>query len=181
MRAPSAFVTDDGTPRGGRIVKYLEDFAIGERMELGSHLFTAQAIKAFASRFDPQRFHLDEAEAERSHFGRLCASGWHTTSVWMRMFVDYRKREIEARKHRGEPVARTGRSPEFRELKWLKPVYVGDTISYFAEIAEQRPSQSRPGWGINTMRASGVNQHGETVFSFLTSGFVERRPGTADT
>lgn len=161
-------------------MKYLEEFSLGERVELGSHLFTAAAIKSYALRFDPQRFHVDEAEAERSHFGKLCASGWHTVSIWMRLMVDYRKREIEARRRRGEPIARTGPSPGFRDLKWLKPVYVGDTIAYAAEIVEARASQSRPDWGLTTMLATGTNQQGERVFSFLTTGFVERRPGSAE-
>jgi acyl dehydratase len=156
-------------------MKFVDDIAIGERFELGRHTFSADAIKAFARRFDPQAFHLDEAAAARSHFGALCASGWHTASVWMRLMVDYQRREDAALRARGEPVATLGPSPGFRELKWLKPVYVGDTISYATEVLETRTSNSRPEWGIMTMRNTGVNQKGEPVISFVSVAFVERR------
>src|SRR5262249_36196142 len=83
-----------------------EDIRVGEKSELGRHIFTAEDIKAFAARFDPQPFHLDETAAARSHFGRLCASGWHTACVWMRLMIDYRRREDEARRARGEAGGR---------------------------------------------------------------------------
>jgi acyl dehydratase len=63
----------------------------------------------------------------------------------------------------------------FRELKWLKPVYAGDTIDYKSEVVETRVSNSRPGFGVLTLRSSGVNQNGELVLTFLSTTFVERR------
>ena len=89
-------------------MKFFEDIALGERAELGSHTYTADDIKRFARKYDPQPFHLDEAAAARSHFGALCASGWHTASVWMRLMVDHQRREDEARRGRGEAVASLG-------------------------------------------------------------------------
>jgi acyl dehydratase len=157
-------------------MKYLDDTKIGDRYEFGSHVFTAGEIVAFAARFDPQPFHLDEAAAARSHFGALCASGWHTAAMWMRLMVDHRRREADAQRARGEPVAAGGPSPGFRELKWLKPVYAGDTISYVSEVIETRPSNSRPGWGLLTMFNTGTNQKGERVMSFVSTNFVEMRP-----
>jgi acyl dehydratase len=156
-------------------MKFWEDIAVGERAEVGRHTFSADGIKGFARRFDPQPFHLDEAAAARSHFGALCASGWHTASVWMRLMVEYQRREDDARRARGEPVATLGPSPGFRELKWLKPVYVGDTVTYTTEVIEKRASNSRPGWGLMSIRNSGVNQKGEAVISFVSVAFVERR------
>jgi MFS family permease len=103
-------------------MKFFEHISVGERTEIGRYTFTADAIKAFAARFDPQPFHLDEAAAERSHFGRLCASGWHTACVWMRLVIEHRKREDDERRARGEAVAALGVSPGFRDLKWLKPL-----------------------------------------------------------
>ncbi|HEX3162292.1 MAG TPA: MaoC family dehydratase [Pseudolabrys sp.] len=147
-------------------------------MPVGSHTFKADEIKAFAARFDPQPFHLDESAAERSHFGALCASGWHTAVVWMRLMVDSRRRQMEAARARGEPVAATGPALGFRELKWLKPVFVDDTIDYTSEIIAARVSESRPGVGLISLRTTGVNQHGEPVISFISTTFVERRPGT---
>jgi acyl dehydratase len=156
-------------------MKFWEDIAAGERAEVGRYTFTTENIKAFAQRFDPQPFHLDEAEAARSHFGALCASGWHTASVWMRLMVEYQNREDAAMRARGEAVATLGPSPGFRELKWQKPVYVGDTVTYSTEIIDKRPSNSRPDWGLMSIRNSGVNQKGEPVISFLSTAFVERR------
>jgi acyl dehydratase len=157
-------------------MKFFEHISVGERTEIGRYTFTADAIKAFAARFDPQPFHLDEAAAERSHFGRLCASGWHTACVWMRLVIEHRKREDDERRARGEAVAALGVSPGFRDLKWLKPVYVGDTITYATEVTDKRSSLSRSQWGIMIARNSGANQHGEPVLSFVSTVFVERRP-----
>ena len=92
-------------------MRYFEDMSVGERTELGSHTFTADEIKAFAQKFDPQRFHVDEAAAAGSHFGRLCASGWHTAAVYMRLFVAFEQREADAARARGETPARDGPSP----------------------------------------------------------------------
>jgi acyl dehydratase len=158
-------------------MKYVDDLAVGERFTLGSHTFQADEIKAFAKRFDPQPFHLDEAAAQRSHFGALCASGWHTAAMWMRLMIDYRKRMVEAARTRGETIAATGPAPGFRNLKWLRPVLAGDTITFAAEVIEARPSNSRPGWGLLTQRGTAVNQRGETVLSFESTTFLERRPG----
>lgn len=160
-------------------MKLFEDMAVGERAELGTHTFTTDDIKRFARKYDPQPFHLDEAAAARSHFGALCASGWHTASVWMRLMVEHQRREDEARRTRGEPVGVFGPSPGFRELKWLKPVYAGDTVGYSTEIIEKRASNSRPGWGLMTIRNTGVNQKGEPVISFISVAFVERRSANA--
>jgi acyl dehydratase len=158
-------------------VRYFDDINVGDRMALGTHTFTADDIKTFAGAYDPQAFHMDEAAAAKSHFGALCASGWHTIAVWMRLRVQYGQREDAERAARGEVIARLGPSPGFRDLKWLKPVYAGDTITYASEIAEKRASKSRPGWGLVFARNTGTNQKGELVMSFIGSGFVERRPG----
>jgi acyl dehydratase len=156
-------------------VRYFEDVQVGEAFALGRHTFTAEDIKAFAARFDPQLFHLDEAAAQESHFGALCASGWHTAVTWMRLMVEFRRREVEQARARGEPVAAVGPALGFRDLQWLKPVYVGDTIEYQSEVIETRESDSRPGFGLMTIRASGVNQKGEPVITWVSTTFVERR------
>ena len=160
-------------------MEYLEDVRIGVPTVVGRHTFTADAIKSFAARFDPQPFHLDEGEAARSLFGGLCASGWHSAVMWMRLTVDHHRRADEARRARGEPVAQLGLSPGFRELKWFKPVHVGDTITYATEVLATRISRSRPGWGLITIRNTGTNQAGELVLSFVSTAFVQRRPESA--
>jgi acyl dehydratase len=158
-------------------MKYFDDIHIGEIADIGQHTFTAERIKAFAAKFDPQPFHLDEEAARRSHFGRLCASGWHTACIWMRLVIEHRRREDEERRARGERVAMLGVSPGFRELTWPRPVYADDTISFATEVVDKRVSLSRPQWGIMTARNTGINQNGEQVLSFVSSAFVERRSG----
>jgi acyl dehydratase len=157
------------------MLKFYEDLVIGERAEIGTHRFTADEIKAFAHAYDPQLFHVDEDAATRSHFGALCASGWHTAATWMRLMVQHRRREAEARAARGEPIPELGPSPGFRNLRWFKPVYAGDVITYATEVVEKRTSISRPEWGLVGFLNSGANQHGETVVSFVSTAFVGRR------
>ena len=156
-------------------MKHFEDIRVGDVFEYGRHTFTADSIKAFATRFDPQPFHVDEAAAERSHFGGLVASGWHTAVAWMRLMVDFRRREDEAARARGEPVAGIGPALGFRDLKWPKPVYAGDMIEYKSEVIEMRLSDSRPHAGLMTFRSTGVNQNGEMVLSLISTTFVARR------
>ena len=157
-------------------MKYFDDIRIGDVLMTGRHVFTADEIKSFARRFDPQLFHIDEEAAARSHFGALCASGWHTASAWMRLNVDHRRAESDAARVRGEAIARSGPALGFRDLKWLKPVYVGDAIDYKSEVSELRVSNSRPGFGLMTILTTGVNQNGVAVISFVSTTFVERRP-----
>jgi acyl dehydratase len=160
-------------------VTFFEDIVVGEKVVVGRHTFTADDIKAFARRFDPQPFHLDEAAAARSHFGALCASGWQTAIVWMRMMVEHRRRLADDARGRGEPVARSAPALGLRDLKWLKPVYAGDTVEYHSEIVDARASNSRAGFGLVTILTTGTNQKGEAVISFATTSFVERRGGAA--
>ena len=157
-------------------MKYFDDIRLGDTVMTGRHTFQADEIKAFARRFDPQLFHVDEDAAAASHFGALCASGWHTAAVWMRLMVDQRRAEQDAMRARGEPVAASGPALGFRDLKWLKPVYVGDVIDYKSEVTELRVSNSRPRFGLMTILTTGVNQNGATVISFSSTTFVERRP-----
>ena len=155
-------------------MNFFEDIEVGQRRELGSFTFTAEAIKKFAGQFDPQRFHLDE-EAGRKVFGGLAASGWHVGSVCMKLMVTDGQRRAKEAAARGEQVAVWGPSPGFRELRWIKPVLAGDTVSFASEIESLRTSEKRPQWGILQARNSGTNQHGELAFSFLATAFVPRR------
>ena len=104
------------------------------------------------------------------------AGKWALAAVWAGLMVEHQRREDEARRARGGAVASLGPSPGFRELKWLKPVYAGDTVTYSTEIVDKRASNSRPGWGLMSIRNTGVNQKGEPVISFVSTIFIERRP-----
>ena len=156
-------------------MRYFEDMNVGRRRDLGSYTFTAEAIKKFAAQFDPQRFHLDEEEGRRSLFGGLAASGWHVGSVCMKLMVGDAQRQVKEAVARGDKIAVWGPSPGFRELRWIRPVLAGDTISYSTLIESKRLSDSRPGWGILQVRSSGSNQRGEEVYSVLATAFVPQR------
>ena len=156
-------------------MRFFEDIEVGQRRELGSFTFTAELIKKFAVQFDPQRFHLDEEAGRKSLFGGLAASGWHVGSVCMKLLVADGQRQAREAAARGEKVAVWGPSPDFRDLRWFKPVLAGDAISFATEVESLRPSSKRPEWGILEARNTGVNQRGEPVFSLLATAFVPRR------
>ncbi|TMK40709.1 MAG: MaoC family dehydratase [Alphaproteobacteria bacterium] len=156
-------------------MRFFEQMEVGQRRELGSFTFTADAIKKFAAQFDPQAFHLDEEEGHKSLFGGLAASGWHVGSVCMKLLVADAARQAKEALARGEEVAVWGPSPGFRELRWIGPVLSGDTISFASEIVSKRTSDTRPEWGILQARNTGTNQRGELVFSLLATAFVPRR------
>lgn len=156
-------------------MKAFEDIEIGDRLELGSLTFTPEAIVAFARLYDPQRFHLSDEEAAKTHFGRLAASGWHTAAGWMRCWVTWSKAEAERAAREGRRLARTGPSPGFDNLVWKKPVFAGDTVRYTSTVTAKRESASRPEWGLVSHRNEGFNQAGELVFGFDGIVFVARR------
>lgn len=154
---------------------FFEDTRIGERHTLGSFTFTAEAIKTFARGYDPQAFHLDEEAGRRSLFGGLAASGWHTASVYMKLLVAYLKDLAEAAEARGEPVAESGPSPGFKNLRWPRPVLAGDTVTYYWEATSTRPLASRPDFGVVLGTTIAVNQRDEVVLFFENAVFLPRR------
>lgn len=157
---------------------YFEDVAVGVTVELGQTTFDREMILAFARKFDPQPFHLDEEAAKKSLFGGLCASGWHTASMWLRHNIDHRNRINGQIIYRGDRLAKWGPSPGFEKIRWLKPVFVGDTIRYTQRVKEKIESKSRPTLGLVVADNEGHNQNGELVFSVISKIFVERRvPG----
>src|SRR5690242_4877385 len=116
--------------------RYWEDYEVGQKFPLGSTTFSEKEILSFASEFDPQDFHLDRAAAAKSMFGGIIASGWHVASKMMRLFVD---NYLDKRTALG--------SPGLDELRWLKPVRPGDTLTGVVEIAAKVPSRSKPHFG----------------------------------
>jgi acyl dehydratase len=149
--------------------EYLE---IGVTRTLGVYTFTADAIKAFATKYDPQPFHVDEVAAKRSVLGGLCASGWHTASVWMRLNLLWLQENRRQWTGDGpEPVF--GPSPGFENLKWLRPVYAGDTITYTRTNLSHRSMASRPGWRIMSLRSEGYNQDGDKVIEFDSAVLIQ--------
>jgi acyl dehydratase len=151
-----------------------EDLTVGSSHAFGAHRFTAEEIRRFALAYDPQPFHLDEAAARESPFGAICASGWHTASVMMGLLSRYFAREDERARAAGRAVAALGPSPGFDDLKWLRAVYPGDTVTFTGRVTARRTSASKPGWGLVTVETTGVNQKGERVFVVTGHVFAAR-------
>jgi acyl dehydratase len=156
-------------------MNYWEDIVIGTRRELGSYTFTEEEIIRYARKYDPQIFHLDPEAAKRTMFGGLIASGWHTAAIWMKLAIESRKRDAAA----GNPLQRAGVSPGFIDLKWLKPVRPGMTLTYSNEVIGKVELKSRPNLGIIESLNEARDESGTVVFSFVGKGFVERRPTKA--
>ena len=142
---------------------YLDDLAVGQKYATGTATLTAADIKAFAIQFDPQPFHLDEAAARNSLFGRLAASGWHTGSLSMRLLVD------------GEMRIAGGLIGLGGELTWPRAVYAGDLLHVETEVLDIRVSASKPDRGIVTVSNRTLNQNGEVVQTFVVKMLVPRR------
>jgi acyl dehydratase len=147
-------------------VRYFEDFAPGQVIELGGRTITKEGIVAFAREFDPQPFHTDEAAATRSIYGGLLASGWHTGSLAMRILYDGLLKD-----------AVSLGSPGIDELRWLKPVRPGDTLSLRMTILETIPSRTKPDRGLVRSLMEMRNQHGEVVLTIRGLSLLGRRPG----
>ncbi|MBB5276783.1 acyl dehydratase [Rhizobium rosettiformans] len=150
-------------------MKLLDLYPPGTRLELGSVTFTADDIIRFAEKFDPQPFHVDAEAAKTYVFGALCASGWHTCANWMKSFIGFITREITRLKTEGIAPPKLGPSPGFAELQWLKPVYAGDTITFFMTPIDSRTVKGRHRYILNSALSEGVNQNGETVLRFKSN------------
>lgn len=134
--------------------------------DLGTHRFEEAEIIDFARRFDPQPFHLDPEAAKRSVLGGLCASGWHTAAVFMRLNIRRQRAEAERLAAAGQPVPVFGPSPGVSDLRWSSPVRPGDALRYRQRVTGKRVSASRAGWGLLTTEVEARREgDGERVFS----------------
>jgi acyl dehydratase len=141
-----------------------EDFRVGDSAEMGRHTFTEEEILRFGREFDPQPFHADPAAAERTAFGGLIASGWHTCAIGMRLMVEsYLSSTVSLG------------SPGIDNVRWLKPVRPGDTLVYRRTVMESRASTSRKGVGLVKHRWEAVNQAGELVLAMEGWGLFGRK------
>ena len=147
-------------------MRYFEDLEIGAETHFGSYDVTREEVLDFARKYDPQPFHLSDEEAAKTHFGRLAASGWHTCAMTM---------AVIARHVVDEEQAGLG-SPGVDELRWLKPVYPGDTLHVRGEIVEKTPSRSRPEMGSFRSRMTVTNQDDVPVMQFTSIVLISRRP-----
>lgn len=147
-------------------MKYFEDIEVGVVVRFGSYHVTREEVIDFASRYDPQPFHLSDEGAAGTYFGRLSASGWHSCAMTMAMLVEHLKANEQAGLG----------SPGVDELRWLKPVYPGDTLRCELEVIDKRQSQSRPDMGSYRNRITVLNQHDEPVMTMVSIGLIRVRP-----
>lgn len=145
---------------------FYEDLKVGEVEEFGSYTVTRDEVVEFASKYDPQPFHLDEELAKNSVFGDLCASGWHTGAMMMRMIVD---RSI------GSRIASMG-SPGLDKVEWKKPVFPGDVLSLRGKIIDMRESASRSNLGLLKSEYEVLNQNNEIVMRVIANSMILKRP-----
>ena len=145
---------------------FLEDVAVGDKARFGKCHVDRDEVIAFASRYDPQPFHLSDEAAAATHFGRLSASGWHTASMTMAMIVAYYR----------ETGFQSLGSPGVDELRWLKPVYPGDTLRCETEVLETRRSASRPEMGFVISQLTVFTQDDVAVMRFRPTLLVRTRP-----
>jgi acyl dehydratase len=150
-------------------VIYLDDLEIGHENYIGSTQVTREEVIDFARRYDPQPFHLSDEAAAKTHFGRLAASGWHTCAMVMGVIA----------RHVVETEQAGLGSPGIDELRWLKPVYPGDTLHVHSKIVEIRPSRSKPEIGSFRTQTTVTNQDEVAVLTFTSIVLMRRRPGTA--
>lgn len=147
-------------------MQYFEDVVVGSRQQFGNRAVTRDEVIAFAERYDPQPFHLSDEAAAATHFGRLSASGWHTCAMTMGMIVENLKANAQAGLG----------SPGVDDLKWLKPVFPGDTLRVESEVLDKRASASRPEMGIVRGRTTVFNQDNVAVMTFVASTLIATRP-----
>lgn len=143
---------------------YFEDFVVGETITVGSRTVTEEEIVVFAKQFDPQPFHVDKEAAAQSMFGGIIASGWHTCSLIMRLMVDGFLKDSTS----------LG-SPGVDEVRWIKPVRGGDTLTVTTTILDVKASGSRPDRGVVWTEWRATNQHGELVATIKGMGMFGRR------
>ena len=129
---------------------HFDDFEVGQVIDLGTYAVTAEEIREFASEFDPQPFHLDEDAAKASLLGGLAASGWHVCAMFMRLLAEGWLNKTASMGSNGVP-----------EVKWLKPVYAGETLSGSVTILTKRVSAKRPEMGIFQCLFELINETGE--------------------
>jgi acyl dehydratase len=147
--------------------RFFEDYEPGPVYEFGPIEVTEAEVIGFAKKFDPQYIHTDPEKAARGPFGGIIASGWHTSSLMMRLYVD----------HYLSSVASMA-SPGIDELRWIKPVRPGDSLWIRVTALDARPSKSKPDVGVVRVFVEVLNQNRETVMTVNTVNLFRRRPAS---
>lgn len=151
---------------GAEDMRYFEDVAVGETARFGEYRVTREDVIAFAERYDPQPFHLSDEAAAKTPFMHLAASGWHTCAMTMAMIVA----------HKAETGEALLGSPGIDTLRWLAPVYPGDTLRCESVVTEARRSESRPTMGLTKTSLTVLNQSDTPVMSYVANMMIQARP-----
>ena len=160
------FQSDGNRSKAEAGLIYFEDLELDRETYYGSYEVTREEVLDFARKYDPQPFHLSDEAAARTYFGRLAASGWHTCAMTMAVVVRHLSKEEQAGLG----------SPGVDELRWLKPVYPGDTLHVRGRIVEKTPSRSKPDIGSFRTQTTVTNQNDEPVMRFTSIVLIRRRP-----
>jgi acyl dehydratase len=150
----------------GQAMTYFEDLVVGAETTFGDYAVTREEVLDFARKYDPQPFHLSDEEAAKTHFGRLAASGWHTAAMTMAVIVKAITKDEQAGLG----------SPGVDDLRWMKPVYPGDTLTVSGKILDKTLSRSKPDIGSFRTETLVINQHDEPVMRFTSIVLMRRRP-----
>jgi acyl dehydratase len=150
-------------------MRYFEDLEVGSETDFGTYEVTRDEVIEFAGKYDPQPFHLSDEAAAKTHFGRIAASGWHTAAMTMAVIARYVVDDQQAGLG----------SPGIDELRWLKPVYPGDTLHVRGKIVDKTPSRSRPDIGSFRTETTVTNQNGIPVMTYKSIVLIRRRPEAA--
>ena len=176
-RAPLVSLWEDPAPAAAPTFDvFFEDTRLGASTAFGHHAFAEAEIIAFARRFDPQPFHTDAARAKGSLFGGLCASGWHTAAAFLRAAAMARLHCNAAARLRGIDLPALAPAAAWRDLRWPRPVYVGDVVEFRARLSEKTAHPMRGDVGLIGTEVQGRNQRGEIVLAFVASSLWPRRP-----
>ena len=146
-------------------MRYFEDIVVGKKQSFGSYNVTREEVLEFARKYDPQPFHLSDEAAAKTHFGKLAASGWHSCAMAMAMLVAH----FEEVQHAGLG------SPGIDELRFLKPVFPGDTLRIESEVLEKTRSRSKPEMGSSRTKLKLLNQDGVVVVRFVAIDLIRVR------
>ena len=148
-------------------MRYFEDYEEGRIERFGAYRVTREEVIEFASKYDPQPFHLDDAAAAANPiFGRLAASGWHSCGMVMRMLIDHWTQDGYF------SLGGTG----VDELRWIRPVYPGDILSVEAEVLSKSAPRSKPELGFVDFRLAIRNQDDVMVMTMKVTNIQKRRP-----
>lgn len=146
---------------------YYEDFIVDESWHsIGVFSSTKDQIIEFASLYDPQPMHLNEAAGKASMLGDLASSGWQTGALLIKQMVE-------------QLLTNTVNygSPGVKEAHWLAPFFPDDCLSVRYKVLSKRVSNSKPHMGIIDFLIEAANQDDRKVMTMVSTQFIGLKTG----